>query len=130
MKRTAFHHRGYHPGGLRLPEVAVPLATYTGWNFRSAAIGGTEQFFPLLGSYVPFASTKAEREQAGDPRLSIQERYPSREQYLKLVQEAAASLVKNGYLLTDDVPAIVKHAGDHWDLLTRRSTTTSSRAER
>src|SRR5207245_1888899 len=36
-------------GGLRLPDVAVPLATYTGWNFRSNAIGGTEQFFPLLG---------------------------------------------------------------------------------
>jgi hypothetical protein len=115
--------------GLRLPEVAVPLATYTGWNFRGAAIGGTEQFFPLIGAYIPFASTKAEREQSGDPRLSIQERYPSREHYLKLVQEAAAPLVKDGYLLADDVPTIVKRAGDHWDHLTRRSIT-SARAER
>jgi hypothetical protein len=114
--------------GLRLPEVAVPLATYTGWNFRSTAIGGTEQFFPLLGSYIPFASTKAEREQARDPRLSVEERYQSRDQYLTLVQEAAAPLVKSGYLLAEDVPAIVKRAGEHWDLLARRSTTTSASA--
>jgi hypothetical protein len=111
---------------LRLPEVAVPLATYTGWNFRSAAIGGTEQFFPLLGGYVPFASTKADRERTGDPRLSIEERYRSRDQYVKQVQAAAARLVKEGYLLADDVGSIVTHAGEHWDLLMRRSVTTTS----
>jgi hypothetical protein len=115
-------------GGVRLPDVTVPLATYTGWNFRSSAIGGTEQLFPLIGAYVPFAATKTEREQAGDPRLSIQERYPSRERYLKLVEEAAAPLVKEGYLLADDVSRITKRAGEHWDLLTRRST--SARAEK
>ena len=115
-------------GGLRLPDIAVPLATYTGWNFRNSAIGGTEQLFPLIGAYVPFAATKTEREQAGDSRLSIQQRYPSREQYLKLVEEAAAPLVKEGYLLADDVSKITKRAGDHWDLLTRRST--NARAER
>ncbi len=117
---------GNDQDGLRLPDVAVPLATYSGWNFRSTAIGGMEQLFPLQGAYIPFASTKAERERAGDPRLSVEERYQSRDQYVKLVQEAAAPLVKNGYLLADDVPAIVKHAGDHWDLLARRSTSTSA----
>jgi hypothetical protein len=115
-------------GGIRLPEIAVPLATYTGWNFRSAAIGGTEQLFPLLGGYIPFASTKAQREQARDPRLSVEERYQSRDQYVKLVREAAAPLVKGGYLLADDVAAIVEHAGEHWDLLARRSTITSASA--
>ena len=114
--------------GLRLPDISVPLATYTGWNFRNAAIGGTEQVFSLIGAYVPFAVAKAEREQTGDSRLSIQERYSSREQYLKLVEEASAALVKDGYLLADDVPRITKHAGEHWDLLTRRST--NARAER
>ena len=115
-------------GGLRLPDISVPLATYTGWNFRNSSIGGTEQVVPLVGAYVPFAATKAEREQAGDSRLSIRERYSSREQYLKLVEEAAAPLVKEGYLLADDVSKITKRAGDHWDLLTRRAT--SARAER
>jgi hypothetical protein len=117
-------------GGLRLPEIAVPLATYTGWNFRSAPIGGTEQFFPLIGGYVPFAATKAEREQNGDARLSIQERYPSRDRYLQMVQQAATPLVNGGYLLLEDVPAIVKRAGDHWDLLNARSTATAARVER
>jgi Alpha/beta hydrolase domain len=112
--------------GLRLPDVAVPLATYTGWNFRNTAIGGTEQFFPLMGSYIPFARTKAEREQARDPRLSIEERYHSRDEYLKRVQQAADALVTDGFLLVEDVPMIVKHAGEHWDYLAERSTTTTS----
>jgi hypothetical protein len=118
---------GNDVAGLRLPEVAVPLATYTGWNFRSTAIGGTEQFFPLMGGYVPFASTKAEREQTHDPRPSLEERYQSRGHFLKLVQDSADTLVKDGYLLADDVPAIVKHAGEHWDLLAARSTSRSAR---
>ena len=121
---------GNELGGLRLPDVMVPLATTAGWNFRKAAIGGTHLLYPLLGSYVPFASTKAERERAHDPRLSIEERYQSRDQYLKQVQDAAASLVKEGYVLAEDVPAIVKHSGDHWDLLVKRPSSTSTRAER
>ncbi len=118
---------GNELGGLRLPDVMVPLATTAGWNFRKTAIGGTHMFFPLLGSYVPFASTRAERERTHDPRLSIEERYQSRDRYLKQVQDAAASLVKEGYVLADDVPAIVKHAGDHWDLLVKRPSSTNTR---
>ena len=116
---------GNSRGGLRLPDVAVPLATHTGWIFRNAKIGGTEQFVPLNGSYVPFARTKAERDASGDPRPSIEERYQSREHYLKLVQEAAAPLVKEGYLLADDVARIVRRAGEHWDFVTRQATTTA-----
>jgi len=115
-------------GGIRLPDVAVPLATHTGWIYRSAKIGGTEQFVPLNGSYVPFARTKAERDAAGDPRPSVQERYQSREHYLRLVEEAAAPLVKDGYLLADDVARIVRRAGEHWDFVMRQATTTA-RAE-
>jgi len=117
-------------GGLRLPDITVPLGTYTGWNFRNASIGGTEQVFPLIGAYVPFAATKAERERTHDARLSIEERYPSRDQYLKRVQDAGASLVKDGYLLADDLPSIVKRAGEHWDVLVRRPGATTTRAER
>lgn len=121
---------GNELGGLRLPDVMVPLATTAGWNFRKSAIGGPHMQYPLLGSYVPFASTKAERERAHDPRLSIEERYQSRDQYLKQVQEAAAPLVKEGYVLAEDVPAIVKHAGEHWDVLVKRPSSTSTRAGR
>jgi hypothetical protein len=121
---------GNELGGLRLPDVMVPLATTAGWNFRKASIGGTHLLYPLLGSYVPFASTRAERERTHDPRLSIEERYASREQYLKQVQDAATSLVKDGYVLAEDVPSIVKRAGEHWDLLVKRPNSTSTRAER
>jgi hypothetical protein len=119
---------GNSRGGIRLPDVAVPLATHTGWIFRNAKIGGTEQFVPLNGSYVPFARTRAERDASGDSRPSLEERYQSREQYLKLVEEAAAPLVKEGYLLADDVARIVGRAGEHWDFVTRQATTTA-RAE-
>jgi hypothetical protein len=114
---------GNERAGVRLPDVAVPLATYTGWNFRKPAIGAPDQLFPLLGSYVAFSATKAEREQAHDPRPAIDERYPTREKYLTQVQEAGAALVRDRYLLTDDLAAIVKRAGEHWDLLTRKAGT-------
>jgi hypothetical protein len=111
---------GNELAGIRLPEIAVPLATYTGWNFRKPAIGAPNQLYPLLGSYVPFAGTKAERERAHDPRQSIEERYPTRERYLELVQDAGAALVKDHYLLPDDLPGLIEHAGEHWDLLVNR----------
>lgn len=106
---------GNERAGIRLPEVAVPLATYTGWNFRSEKIGGTDQLVALLGSYIPFAQTKAERDAAHDPRPSIAERYASKEQYLEKINKAAAALVKDGYLLADDVAPVVKRAAEHWD---------------
>jgi hypothetical protein len=108
---------GNERAGIRLPEVAVPLATYTGWNFRNAAIGGTQQLVPLLGSYLEFPHTKAERSQRMDPRPSVEERYASRQKYLELISASAAALAKDGYLLTDDVPAVVKRASMLWDLV-------------
>jgi hypothetical protein len=112
---------GNELAGIRLPDIAVPLATFTGWNFRKPAIGAPNQLFPLMGSYVAFAATKSERERAKDPRQSIEERYPSRDRYVALAQEAAAALVKDRYLLPDDLPKLIEHAGEHYDLVTRRA---------
>jgi Alpha/beta hydrolase domain len=111
---------GNELAGIRLPDIVVPLATYTGWNFRKPAIGAPNELYPLLGSYVPFAGTKSERERVRDPRQSIEERYPTRERYLELVQDAGAALVKDHYLLANDLPGLVEHAGEHWDLLVNR----------
>ena len=61
-----------------------------------------------------------------DPRASIEERYPTRDRYLTLVQEVRAGLVKERYLLADDLAGLVKHAGDHCDLLVRRPATSSA----
>ena len=107
---------GNERAGIRLPDVAVPLATLTGWNFRKPSIGVPDQLFPLLGSSIPFTSTKGERTREKDPRLSIEERYADRETYLRLVNAAAAALVNEGYLLAEDVPGIARRSADHWNL--------------
>lgn len=106
---------GIDLGGVRMPEVAVPLATYTGWNPRDPKTGAPDQLVDFAGSYIPFAKTKAERERAGDPRLSLEERYTSRAQYLGLVAEAGVKLVKGGYLLAEDLPVLIERAGQQWD---------------
>jgi Alpha/beta hydrolase domain len=108
---------GIELAGVRLPEIALPLATYTGWNFRNKTLGGADQLYPLLGSYIPFPATAAQREQAKDPRASIAERYPSRDAYLEKVEKAGAKLVSERYLLADDLKILVNRAGSHWDLL-------------
>jgi hypothetical protein len=106
---------GNERAGVRLPEVAVPLATYTGWNFRNEKIGGTSQLVALLGSYIPLAQARADRDTSRDPRASIAERYSSREQYMDRIGKAANALVKDGYLLAGDAAAVVKRAADHWE---------------
>jgi hypothetical protein len=113
---------GNELSGIRLPNVAVPLATYTGWNFRNPSIGQPGELLPLTGSYIPFPVTKTAREEARDPRLSIEERYGSRAQYQLLVTDAATRLVQEGYLLNEDVQRIVQRALTNWDELTRGTT--------
>lgn len=116
---------GNERAGIRMPEVAVPLATYTGWNFRHRSIGAPDRIVPLLGSYVPLARNQASREARNDPRRAIAERYTSKDAYLTLIRRSAAELVQGGYLLQEDTDAIVRRAGDHWDLLVPPSTTTA-----
>jgi hypothetical protein len=108
---------GIEIAGIRLPDIEVPLATYTGWNFRNNSVGGTDQLYPLMGSYIPFATTKEQRLASGDPRLSIEERYASRTAYLAAVEKAGMKLVNERYLRSEDLQVLVKRAGDHWDLL-------------
>lgn len=98
---------GNEIGGLRSPDIAVPLGTYTGW-FPGNPVSG-------VGVYAPFARTRAEREASGDPRSSIVERYGDRAQYLGLVEEAAQALIGEGYLRGEDLPQILKASGNHWD---------------
>jgi hypothetical protein len=110
---------GNERGGIRLPGVAVPLATYTGWNFRSPTIGAPEELLPLTGSYIPFAATRAVREKIHDPRPSVEERYPSRAAYLDQVKDSALKLTQEGYLLSDDITGVVKQAAQRWDEVTQ-----------
>jgi hypothetical protein len=108
---------GNEIGGIRLPEQAVPLATNTGWHFRNEKIGAPHTLLAMSGAYLPFPLTRAEREARNDPRLSIAERYASRADYLRKVEEAANRLAAERYLLQQDVAPIVEQAGRHWDWL-------------
>ena len=108
---------GNETGGLMMPEVAVPLATYTGWNLFHAEAGPPDVLSSMQGSYVPFPRTAGDRERAGDPRRSIAERYGSRAEYVGRVTEAALALVGDGYLLAEDLAPILAQAGRHWDYL-------------
>jgi hypothetical protein len=101
--------------GIRMPEVAVPLATFVGWNFYNERSGPTTELVTDTGAMIPFARTRAEREQANDPRPSIEERYKSREQYLELITKSANELAAKGYLIKEDIPRIVEQAGTRWD---------------
>ena len=100
----------------------MPLATYTGWNVRHPDSGGPGQTLSLLGSTLPFLATPAERQAAGDPRLSIAERYASKEDYLHRVQQAAAALVAQGYLLAEDLLTITEQASQRHDLFQRQGS--------
>jgi hypothetical protein len=103
--------------GIRLPEVAAPLATFTGWNLRHPDIGGSDQLLSFAGATIPFARTRREREASGDPRRSIEERYPSRAAYLALVRQVGLALVRERYLLEEDVEVSVAAAGRLWDYI-------------
>jgi hypothetical protein len=125
---SAVDEDGNELAGIRLPDISVPLATYTGWNLRHPDIGGPGQTLSLLGSTIPFPATQAERKASGDPRPSIEERYPSKEDYLRRVQQAAEALVAQGYLLAEDLPTVAAQASQRYDLF--RGRVSAQEAER
>ena len=108
---------GMETTGLRLPEIQAPLGTYTGWNLRDPRIGAPDSLYDMVGSFLPFARTKAERESKRDPRLSIEERYVSRGEYLAKIRVAAQELAQSRYLLDADVPKLLDRASRQWEHL-------------
>ncbi|MBI4338882.1 MAG: hypothetical protein HY680_02890 [Chloroflexi bacterium] len=108
---------GNEQGGIRLPDVSVPVASNTGWNVRHKDIGGGDQMIGLTGASVPFPATRAQRQATGDPRRSIEERYATREEYLALVRKAAQALVDQRYMLAEDIERTVEQAAQRYDLL-------------
>jgi hypothetical protein len=106
-------------GGVRLPELQVPLATYTGWNLRDAKIGAPDRRLSFLGSDIPFAKTAEGRRQTGDPRPSIAERYASGEDYMAKYTEAVKQLIKQRFILAEDLPAMVERGNQEWKEATK-----------
>jgi Alpha/beta hydrolase domain len=98
--------------GIRLPAVQVPIGTYTGWNLQPRWLA-LDELSGLLGSYIPFVKTKADRRKTGDPRLSIQERYKDHADYLQQVSCAARRLVDGRFLLPEDAERLIGEAKKH-----------------
>jgi hypothetical protein len=108
---------GNDKGGIRLPAVAVPLGTYTGWNLRRPEVGAPGHLARWSGSFFPFARTEAEGQAAGDPRPSLEARYRSRADYEAKVGAAAEVLVDQGFLLGAEAAARTAEAGNLYDRL-------------
>jgi hypothetical protein len=96
-------------GGLRVPALEAPRATHIGWNPRAEGFAAGE-LCTNTGAVLPFAATRAEREAAGDPRPSLEERYPTPAAYAAAVRAAAERLVAERLLLPKDAQAIAANA--------------------
>jgi len=107
---------GNERSGVRLPDVTVPLATYTGWNPRRAGSAGPDMcgIAPTAtnctGSTLRFAANAAARIATNDPRPAVTERYTSKADYIAKVKAAADALVSQRLLLQEDVQRYVDRA--------------------
>ena len=102
-------------GGIRLPEVAAPLATYTGWNLRSPSIGAPTERLPFLGSFVPLRRAKSEALAEHDPRAAVEERYKDYAEYRARFGSALRALVAERYVLQEDSGQLMERSQQEWD---------------
>lgn len=98
---------GIDLSGIQLPDIAAPLGTYTGWNLLTTA---PRDECSAMGSFIPFAVTKAQRLATGDPRPSLEERYGTHGRYVQAVEAAADRLIAERLLLLEDARAYVEAA--------------------
>lgn len=102
-------------GGIRLPDLTVPVGTHTGWNPRDPETGAPELIMPMQGMTLFFHRTREEREAAGDARPSLEERYASRDDYLERVRAAASELVEQRYVLEEDAETMLNDGAARYD---------------
>lgn len=100
---------GNELGGVPVVLRDAPLGTYLGWNvtaegFHKGKICG------YAGGMIPFAKTRAERMASGDPRLSLEERYKTRDGYVAAVKTAASKAIAEGFLLQADADRLIAAA--------------------
>ena len=94
-------------GGLRATHIQVPLATYTGWNYRREGFiegGGCS----TTGASFPFATTAAER--GDDPRLSLEERYGTHAGYVEQIRQSVQRQMDARLMLPDDAELLIRKA--------------------
>ncbi|MEC9278789.1 MAG: alpha/beta hydrolase domain-containing protein, partial [Chloroflexota bacterium] len=105
--------------GIRLPDVAVPVTTNTGWNPRDTSVGNEELLIGITGGLagwtIPLPTTEELSDRSGDPRPSIEKLYESRDSYILKVQDSVSELVSEGYILEEDVDGIIEKAIFRYD---------------
>ncbi|MDA1280180.1 MAG: alpha/beta hydrolase domain-containing protein [Chloroflexi bacterium] len=121
---------GNEVAGVRLPDITQPVATHAGWNVRDPETGSPDQQVPMLGQTRWFPATRAEREASNDPRLSIEERYIGRAEYAQGVARDTEALIRDGFVLEQDVDLVIENALERYDEAVSRvsSTMTAVRA--
>jgi hypothetical protein len=102
-------------GGIRHPLLDAPSATHVGWSLRASGYGEGE-LFTIQGSMIPFAATEAERQRAGDPRLSREARYASRYGWAAQLAAATHRLVADRLLLPKDGERLMAAARESWEV--------------
>ncbi|HUF81438.1 MAG TPA: alpha/beta hydrolase domain-containing protein, partial [Burkholderiales bacterium] len=115
---SALSDDGNDLAGIRLPDIEAPLASYAGWNTRADSMGSgglMTSGAPLFGSTWVFPKTAADRAASNDPRAAIDERYNSKQDYLSRVEAAGRALVRDGYMLEEDVERCLDVASAKWD---------------
>jgi hypothetical protein len=105
---------GNETSGIRMPEIQVPLGTYTGWNLRDPATGAGNEIHSMTGGFHAFAATRQTREQRKDPRPAISERYASKEDFLAKTGAAIDTLIAEGFVLPGDWARLEKQAAERW----------------
>ncbi len=105
---------GNERDGVRLPEITVPLATYTSWNLRDPSIGAPDQRVSFEASYLPFPKTVAERQRTNESRKAIAERYSDHEEYMTRYKKAVDELVKERWILQEDRDAVIHRGEEEW----------------
>ncbi len=106
---------GNEVAGIRLPDVAEPVGTHTGWNLRAPETGAPEQTALFVGFTRFFPSTRTAREASGDPRQSLEERYEDRDDYASRARAVTDGLVRAGYLLGEDAALVEQNALQRFD---------------
>jgi hypothetical protein len=107
---------------VRLPDLATPVGTHTGWDQRHPDTGAPGHLIPMRGftNFIPV--TEAVRAETGDGRLPINERYAGRDDYLSRVRAVAEELAAGRHILSEDVESVVCDAAARYDAATTGAT--------
>ena len=106
---------GNEVAGIRLPDLDAPIGTHTGWNPRDPETGAPEQLIPMQGFTLLFPPTWSEGEASGDERRSLDRRYVTRDDYLRMVRGLANRLAWQNYILPEDIEIVIAACADRYD---------------